>query len=261
MSIVQVYEVIERMIISEMIDILSYDGEKTIEEWAEKRREQFNDLNVFVISALGYNNRRIVNSVGETIAEAEQLIEEHIQEEWQLEEVQHHSDEQAERAVNFLNDNIQRSLVSVFPRIGTVEQLYNHIIDLALEDESDNNVGDVLYAIMLTELSQGLQTGFVQSDGIRWRLDRYINEVEKHLYTGVYEQSLTDTLKFHGVELVKVFEYVNPRGACEELQKSGVICIVPRGEASEEALQYPNVHDSKHKYLEPDGHHGKQLMP
>lgn len=256
MSIVQVYEVIERMIISEMIDILRYDGELTIEEWADDRREKFSELNAFVITTLGYNNRKVVRGVENAIAEAEQLIGEHIQEEWGFDETQYDSTEDAEQAISFLNKNIQRSLISVFPRIGTVEQLYNRVIDLALEDDSDDDIEEVLHAIMLTELSQGLHTGFVQSDGIRWRLDRYVNEVEKYMYQGVFEKALSNTLKFYGVELVKVFKYVNPRDACEELQNSGIICIVPRSEASEEARQYPNIHDPQHKYLEPDGHSG-----
>lgn len=256
MSIVRAYEVIERVIISEMVDMLRYDGESTIEEWANDRREKFSELNAFVITTLGYNNRKIVQAVQDAIAEAEQSITEHIQEEWQFEEVQYDSNAQAEQTINFLNENIQRSLISVFPRIGTVEQLYNRVIDLALEDESDDEIEEVLYAIMLSELGQGLYTGFVQSDGIRWRLDRYVNEVEKYMYNGVFQQALSDTLRFYGVELVRVFKYVNPREACEELQKSGVICIVPRNEASEEAKQYPNIHDPQHKYLEPGGHHG-----
>ncbi len=256
MSIVQAYEVIERMIISEMIDILHYDGESTIEEWADDRREKFSELNAFVITTLGYNNRRIVQGVEDAIAEAEQLISEHIQDEWGFEETQYDSTEDAEQAINFLNKNIQRSLISVFPRIGTVEQLYNRVIDLALENDSDDEIKEILHAIMLTELSQGLQTGFVQSDGIRWRLDRYVNEVEKYMYQGVFEKVLSNTLKFYGVELVKVFKYVNPRDACEELQNSGIICIVPRSEASEKAKLYPNIHDPQHKYLEPDGHSG-----
>lgn len=256
MSIVRAYEVIERVIISEMIDMLRYDGESTIEEWANDRRERFSELNSFVITTLGYNNRRVVQGVQDAIADAEQLIAEHIQEEWGYEDTQLNSEEQTEQAINFLNENIQRSLISVFPNKGTVEQLYNRIIDLALEDDSTNEIEEVLYAIMLSELGEGLYTGYVQSDGIRWRLDRYVNEVEKYMYNGIFEQALSDTLRFYGVELVKVFKYANPREACEELQKSGVICIVPRNEASEEARQYPNVHDPQHRYLEPGGHHG-----
>lgn len=256
MSIVRAYEVIERVIISEMIDMLRYDGESTIEEWADNRREKFSELNAFVITTLGYNNHRVVQGVQNAIAEAEQLIAEHIQEEWQFDEVEYDSGSQAEQAINFLNRNIQRSLISVFPQVGTVEQLYNRVIELALEDDSDNEIEEVLYAIMLSELGEGLYTGFVQSDGVRWRIDRYVNEVEKYMYNGVFEQALSDTLRFHGVELVKVFKYVNPREACEELQKSGIICIVPRNQASEEAKQYPNIYDPQHKYLEPGGHHG-----
>ncbi len=256
MSIVQAYEVIERMIVSEMVELLAYDGEKSIEELAEDRKEKFNELNAYVITTLGYNNRRIVKGVQDAIAEAEQLITEHIQEEWQLEASDYDTTEDAERAINFLNENIQKSLISVFPQKGTVEQLYNRVIDLALEDESDDEIQEVLYAIMLAELGKGLSTGYVQSDGIRWQMDRYVNEVEKHMYRGVFDRLLRDTLGFHGVELVKVFKYVRPRDACVELQNSGTICIVPRNEASEESLKYPNIHDPQHKYLQPGGHHG-----
>lgn len=256
MSIVRAYEVIERVIVSEMIDILRYDGEETIEEWADDRRERFNELNNFVISTLGYNNRRVVQSVQESIAEAERLISEHIQEQWEFDDVQHNTDEQAEQAIIFLNENIQQSLISVFPRVGTVEQLYNRVIDLALEDDSDNDIDETLYAIMLSALGGGLYTGYVQSDGVRWRLDRYVNQVERSIFTEVYSESLANTLKFHGVELVKVHKYVKPRDACADLQASGTICIVPRDQASDEAKQYPNIHDPQHMYLAPGGHHG-----
>lgn len=256
MSIVRAYEVVERVIISEMIDILRYDGEETIEEWIEKREEQLSELNTFVISALGYNNRRVQESIKKAVNQAEQSIADHIEEEWSFTDVEHDTEKYVEQATDFLNENIQRSLISVHPRVGTVEQIFNRIIESAKEEQATDDLEEVIHAILITELSQGLQSGFVQSNGVQWRLDRYINAVEKHIFHDIFEEAISKTLQKNGVELVRVFKYVRPRDACVELQNSGIICIVPREQASEEALQYPNIHDAHHRYLEADGHHG-----
>lgn len=256
MSIVRAYEVVERMIISEMIDILRYDGEETIDEWKKKREAQLAELNTFVITALGYNNRRVQESIKESVSQAEKAIADHIEDEWGFTNVEFDTQESIEKATDFLNQNIQRSLISVYPRTGTVEQLFNKVIDLVQQEQATDELEQVIHAILITELGKGLESGYVQSNNIRWRLDRYINEVEKHIFHDIYEEAIAKMLKKNGVELVKVFKYARPRDACVELQESGIICIVPREHASKEALKYPNIHDSQHMYLEPAGHHG-----
>lgn len=256
MSIVRAYEVSERVIISEMIDILRYDGEETIEEWIEKREEQLAELNTFVISALGYNNHRVQESIKEAVNQAEQSIADHIEEEWGFTNVEFDTVENVQKATDFLNQNIQRSLISVYPRVGTVEQLFNKIMDLVKQEQATDELEEVIHAILITELGQGLQSGFIQSDGIQWRLDRYINAVEKHIFHDIFEEAIAKVLKKNGVELVRVFKYARPRDACVELQESGIICIVPREHASEKALRYPNIHDPQHMYLDPAGHSG-----
>lgn len=258
MSIVSTYEVIERMIVLEMADILRYDGEESYDEWADDRRRKFAELNTFVIATLQYNNPNLVDGVLDAVNQAQDLITEHLRNEWQIEDIERRTNEYAQKAIDYLNNNIQKSLISTETQVGTVEESYNRVIDSVAEQEP-KDVSVLKTAVtgaVLAEVGQGLYAGYKQIDGQQWRLDRYVNEVEKHMYTDVYEDITPKALTENGVELVKVHSFANPRDACVELQASGTICIVPRNEAAEENLKYPNIHDAKHRYLQYGGHHG-----
>lgn len=259
MNLVEEYQVIQWVIAKEMLKLLQYDGEESLQEWVDRKEELLEKLNTLVVGTLSYSKQRILNAVSDAFDEAASLIDSHILQEWGFEMAEHDRTAQMSATIQFLNENVMRGLYSSGKNIGSVERTFESILKRVKETEiqDDQELAEVLNVIIYEELKDGFYSGFIQSDGLRWRMDRYVNQIAKHIYQDTYTRVLRETLFGKGVELVKVHKFVKPRDTCSELQTSGIICIVPRNEASEEALQHPNIWDERYKYTLPGGHHGK----
>ena len=258
MRLIEVYQTIQLVIAKEMLNVLRYDGEETLKEWIEKHEEDSEKLNSIVLTVLANNRKSILDALTSEYAEAEQLITEHIEAEWGFDDIEIDSSAYEDATAQFLNENIVHGLLSVNGQVGTVERAYQSILKQAQEAEikSSDDVLTTVGLIIYEELKDGFYSGFIQSDGLQWRMDRYVQQISKHIYHDTYDRALKATLYRKGVELVRVEKFVKPRVACAELQASGIICIVPRNQASDEALEYPNIWDEEHKYGEMGGHHG-----
>lgn len=253
--IFQTFQTIEWMIIKQMMDYLRYEEDTPFDEWIESRLELTEELNSFVIQVLAANRNEIQRAIEEDVEQAYQLINSHLESEFGVEA---DPDEEAAAVVAlYLNRDAIRPLYGTETRIGTVESAYRDLVNdiKRIEIIDDELLSNKIKEAIENRLSDGLKSGFFQKDGKQWTLRRVVSHIEKRLFTDSFNNAF-ERLRFRGVELVKVFKFVNARDACVELQASGTICIVPRNEASEEALLYPNIHDTHHKYGEPDGHRG-----
>lgn len=258
MKLMETYQAIQRVIVMELLELLRVDGEETVEEWLKKKEGRADEIEKIALGVLTSNRQRVMESVIEDYSEAEQLIAEHVKAEWGIEYEEEDPTAYLQETLDYLNENIIRSLCTAEGSPGIVVGTYEKILEQVRETDkkSEDEVLTVIGAIIYAQLENGFYSGFYQSDGLQWRMDRYIQQIDKHIYQDTYNRVMRRLLYGYGVELVKVYQFANPREACEELQQSGIICIVPRDEASEEALEYPNIHDSKHKTGQPDGHRG-----
>jgi hypothetical protein len=250
--IFQQFQTIEWMIVQEIIRLLAYEEGEAIRSWANQRISQTDELVEFVISVLSSSRSQIMEAVETDVQAAFELIQEHMRQEFDVEIEM--DDEHVGRVVEYLNRDVMRALPE------TAEKSYLSIIEHVRESEitDDSDLSTVISTILLEDLENGLKSGFIQSDGVRWSLDRTVSHIEKRIYHDTFNRAF-ERLRFAGVELVRVFKFANCRDACLTLQDSGIICIVPENEASEEARQYPNIWDPSHKYREADGHRGKPI--
>lgn len=239
MRILEAYNVLQWTIIKKMIELLEDDAEPE-------------ELNEFVIDALVTNNHLVVQAAQQEFEEASDKINEHMLSQFNVDF--RPSDERLQATVDYLNRDIVRPLYSTQSRVGIAEQAYRDIVERV--ENSDKEYSLAMQAAILAVLGNGLLSGFVQIDGKRWRLDRTAQQISKNMYISIYNQAF-EQLRNSDVELVRVFQYVNPRDACTKLQNEGIIAIKPRDVLSQEFQRYPNIWDAEHKYLEPSGHHGR----
>lgn len=249
-----IYLVIQWTIMREMIHLLETDGSESVEDWAVERKRRFEELNNFVISVLGYNRPDIVRSIQNTIDEAQDTIATHLKQQWDIE--MDRGKGQAQQVADYLNRDVMRALYSTSARKGTVQIAYEQIIgDVQSQYKDDSDIMALLALIIPDILENGFYSGYIQSDGVRWRMDRVVQSIYQHIFVDAFSFGFGQ-LTSHGVELVRVNAFNEPREACSKLQASGIICIAKREEASQEALRYPNIWDDEHRYLEMGGHHG-----
>lgn len=247
--ITQQFQTIEWVIIRELIERLRHDGEGTVEEWASNRVDAADEVVEFVINVLINNRSTIQQAVQSDIQSAFERIQEHIQLEFGI-EIEMDEEHEAQ-VLEYLNRDVIRSLPE------TVEDTYLSVVEHVQESEitGDTALDEVISVIILDDLRKGLKSGFFQSDGQQWNLDRLASHIEKRIYLDEYNHAW-EHLRFTAVEIVRVHEFEHPRDACADLQISGIISIKPRETLSESAQVYPNIWDPIHKYMEIDGHHG-----
>lgn len=249
----QTYYTIEWMIIKQIIDLLRYNDEDTVENWASVRLSRIDELNEFVLDVLTTNRSLAINSIENDLEEAYLLIQEHMRREFDVEVER--DDEQVALAMFYLNRDVIRPLYGSENQMGTVEEAYRSIIEDVKGLDHTSELAEKIKEVIEEATEKGIKGGFTQKDGQTWSVRRIVSQIEKRLFTDTYSRAF-ERFRFRNVELVKVFKFVTPRQACYELQESGTICIKPRNEASEIALQYPNIHDEQHHYREPGGHRG-----
>lgn len=231
MTLTKLVQMIQRLIWVKLIDLLDHN----LTETELKRKTE--ELNEYVVMLL-VQNQRVINTVlGKKIAEATNNIAKLLEREFGYQEAID-TTKATEKVVKSLNNNILVWLVAS----GYLAELYTRL------SKQETTLDEVL------EL--GLMSGYMDGRGNRWAIDRVAHEEEKRLFREIYFDAQSQAFEKLGIELVKVGTYAKPREACKSLQHSGVICIVPREQASQEAKQYPNIWDAEHRYMEPDGHHG-----
>lgn len=247
--ITQQFQTIEWLIIRELVERLVHDGEETVEEWASNKLDAANEVVEFVINVLINNRSSIQSAVQSDIQSAFERIQEHMQLEFGI-EIEMDEEHEAQ-VLEYLNRDVIRALPE------TVEDTYLSVVEHVQESEitGDTTLDEVIGTIILADLRKGLKSGFFQSDGQQWNLDRLASHIEKRIYWDQYNHAW-EHLRFVGVEVVRVHEFERPRDACVDLQISGIISIKPRSELSEGSQEFPNIWDPIHKYMEIDGHHG-----
>lgn len=252
MRLIESYNIIQWLIVKEMIQLLRVEKGQSVGEWKEEKLSYIPDLNTFTIDALVMNNHQVMQALQSEYNEAYRLISEHMEEQFGL--LLEQNDEQLQQTIDYINRDIIRSLYSARNRKGVVQQTYEQIIDEVVKsDESD--LATALKVVLIATLSNGLDSGFKQVNGITWKMDRTASQISKHIFQEMYNNAYKQ-LQNSDVEVVKVFKYVKPRDACRKLQESGVIGIKPRHVMSAKNQIYPNVWDVEHHFLEPGGHHG-----
>lgn len=256
--ITEEYMKIELIIVRELIRLLEVDEGESADEWVKRARESIAKLNMYAIQTLSIRREEIESAILEEIAEAESVVTEHVLDQWGGDELITYAGrmQEAEKAADHLNRNINNALISVKGRKGVLENAINDIIQNVQDNDEEKSLEEIVNESILSTVGEGFLSGYEQSDGITWNLDRYAEQIQKHIRNDFYTLLLSGELVERGVELVKVFKFPEPRDACAALQESGVICIIEREEASEYAQQFPNIHDPEHSYLEMGGHHG-----
>lgn len=251
MKLVETYSVFQWLIVKRMIELLKDDTDLTKESWAAIKLDQARELNDYVISELLAMDYQVIEAIKDDYDEAYNLIGEHLFNEFG--EIAGSPDELLDGTIGFINRDVITPLYSSSEQVGVVETAYKSIIDEVIK--SDEQLTTALELAILYVLQDGLDSGFISKAGYRWKLDRTIGQINKHIYLDLYKREFRRLSEGH-TELVRVFEYVNPRDACVKLQNSGIIAIKPRSVLSEENQHYPNIWDVEHKYTEPSGHHG-----
>lgn len=231
MTLTQLVQMIQRLIWVKLIDLLEYD----LTDTELKRKTE--DLNEYVVMLLVQNQKVINTILGKKIVEATNNISKLLLREFDY-KGEINTQQATEKVVKSLNDNILVWLATS----GYLAELYTTL------SKQEATLDEVI------EL--GLMSGYVDGRGNRWAIDRVAHEEEKRLFREIYFDAQSQAFEELGIELVRVGNFAKPREACKSLQSSGVICIVPREQASQEAKRYPNIWDAEHRYMEPDGHHG-----
>lgn len=253
MKLIESYNIIQWLIVKEMIRLLQVEKGQSVDEWKEEKLGYVADLNTFTIDALVMNNHQVMQAVQSEYDEAYRLISEHMQEQFNLAVEQ--DDEQLQLTIDYINRDIIRSLYSTRNRKGIVQKTYEQIIDDVIESDEDD-LETALEVVLIATLSNGLDSGFKQINGVTWKMDRTVSQISKHIFQELYKNAY-EQLQKSDIELVRVFKYAKPRDACRKLQESGIIGIKPRHTMSIQNQVYPNVWDAEHHFLEPAGHSGR----
>lgn len=249
MKLIQIIAIIQRTIINHIIDRLLDTDDLT--EWHKIHSQDSQEVNEFVALLLSQFSNQMTRSVEDTILLAESLANEHYLREFKT-ELNHDTERKIDETIEYLNVFVIRGLLTDSRAYGTVEHSYKAIVKDVAEQviKDDIELEEAIKAQVMLKFDKGLLSGYFDNIGRQWRLDRYVMEVLNMCFQKTYRESEEQL----NVELVKIFQFPNPRHECTELQESGIICIVPKSQASLKALQYPNIYD--HAYLEPHGHRG-----
>lgn len=253
MTLIEVFNYLQLEIIREVISLLRLDDSDG-RGWIGRKRGEAKEINQFIRRVLRRYNKQIEQALMNSSDEAYKEIERHIAVNWRPYRIQRTYREEA-RAVDYLNQFALTGLITRTRFLGSVERQIERLLNKieALEDINQEAIDKLIEE----EFELGLLSDYQDTRGYRWALDRYVREVEDHLIVAIYTSGLTGYLTSSNTELVRVPKFSNPRPACEGLQSgAGIICVVPRSQASPEAQAYPNIYDSQHKYGSPDGHHG-----
>lgn len=240
MQLIDVIHLIQLAIAKKMLELAKDDKDG---------RTKSEELNEYALMILNYYRVEVRDSIIFAYDDAERLINEHVAEQWGV-EVAH--DNNPQESVDYINLYVIPALVGTPDNPSEVMKAYDRVVDEARKaDDYMTMVKNLLYV----ELFNGFESLYEDKRYI-WRMDRYVNEVEKRIYQNIITQSQEKAVEMTNSELVWVDNFNNPRSACAELQVSGWICVVPRNMASAESQRYPNIWDSQHRYRQPDGHSG-----
>lgn len=240
MQLIDVFHLIQMAIAKKMLELAENDinGKMKSEE-----------LNTYALMLINYYGPHIESALLEAFYDAEQLIDTHIAEQWGIEIVH---DNSPQESADYINQYVLPALIGTERQPSEVMKVYDRVVKEARKEEDYMKaVKELLYI----EFFNGIHSTY-NDKRTSWRIDRYVNEVEKRIYQGVFTLSQTRAVEETDSELVWVDNFNNPRSACSELQDSGWICVVPRNIASKKAQNYPNIWDSQHRYRQPDGHSG-----
>ena len=254
MSILSTLEVIQQPIMAYIIQKLQLKPDESIQEQLLKLREETADIDDLVLRFLRRLSNEVDTELSNYIQQTHALTEEYIREQWEIDEVADHREQRYQETVEYLNAYVFGGLVTYQNNTGAIVQQYLRIIDDALEAQTQAEVNEAIYR----EFDLGLNSGYSDRLGRVWRLDRYLVHLAKQTGVMTINSTVKDTINQYGIEVVTIPIFGDPRPACEGLQNSagGLICIVPRNEASEFAHRLPNIWDSGHRFMQPDGHHG-----
>ena len=261
MTLVEVFEVIQLAVLRKIRKVLRAGNYRTIEEWKEAKEKQYDEINQFLLGLLLLNKNRIHQIINRTADLAYQEIADHIDEQWGDGFVAGWETYLEDDAIYFINLFVLSQMLSTDKRTGALEKQYRETIDTIAEQKQiadQTETHQVIDDVMLTIFALGLASGYIDRAGHRWALDRYVQSVEHHLSYGIWQSVLEKSLDERSEELVSIPVLSDPRPACAGLQngKGGIICIIPRTQASSNAQSYPNIYDPSHKYLQMGGHHG-----
>ncbi|MCW6681604.1 phage minor capsid protein [Aerococcaceae bacterium NML160702] len=258
MKIIQLFLTVEWLIIQELIKRLKHDGEQSFEEYVEEREGKSGELNRFLGVLLARYQRPIEEAVKQFAKQSQEKILQHVDSQWGGASEAPSYDEVVRAIIQKTFEVLNRDVIlALLGANGVVRRLYDEIID-AVKEQQDAVSDDlaVINGIIQSAVENGLNSGFKDKNGRIWKVRSVLPVIVRHLMNDVYSEVERKELARMRIELVRVGSFSNPREACAKLQASGIICIVPRNEASEHALQYPNIWDSEHAYLEAGGHRG-----
>lgn len=235
MQLIDIFYLVQVEIMEQMLELAINEGDE-------------DELNELIIAIIHKYKLGIQNALRLTRDKAIHLIDQFTLDQWGV--VADHEDN-LKQSADYLNDFIIMALIGRPNQPSKAMQMYVEVIGLSKGTEDyksalKHNFGD--------RLTNGFQSNF--KDNYVWSIDRYVNQIEKHIYTDIYNHAQTQVVEQTNTELVWVDSFPKPRQACTELQTSGWICVVPRNLASDESQAYPNIWDPGHAYLEPHGHHG-----
>lgn len=240
----------------QLIDVIGVLQQDIIEQMKRLALEQKDseELEQVILLVLLQYRDYIRQVILDTYDDAVRRITEHVLEQWGVEvDIEYDASQTAEN----INLFVLSALISTGGQQSEAVSMYERIV--ANAKRADDYTEEVII-LMMRHLDKGFMSSFVEQrkdKTVRWAIDRYVNQLEKHIYQDIYNDAQIKATKQAQVELVRVDAFPEPRNACTKLQASGVICIVPRSQASPESLQYPNVHDPEHRYMELGGHHGR----
>lgn len=260
MKLVQIFALIEWLIIKKILRTLKPHENESIDDWALDRLNRYDEINAYVIALLKRNRETILKEIYATVEQARDTVLEHVNNHWgELKDEQDKKPDISDvidAGIAYFNLYVMKALPSTDVSIGTVQQMYESIIHELeyVQDEESNK--EEFNEVLWLYATRGLDSGYVDKSGRVWKMAREVGRIAMHLVADTINSVEYKELKKRNVELVRVGMFNSPRKACSKLQLSGIICIVPREEASAEASIYPNIWDDEHKYLEPSGHRG-----
>lgn len=257
MNLVEVFEVVQVAVIWKVIETLQRGDYEDAEVWAEAKKKEYEEINSLLLSLLMLNKQRITDVILDNTEKSYKEIESYVLDQWGEGQLPERTDEAERKAIDFINTFVLAALVSVGTRKGAVERQYRRVIDKVLRTKDEEDLPILIRQAMYKEYELGLISGYIDRSGHEWALDRYVQNAQEHQTLEIWEAVLVTGLTARNVELVQIPIFSDPRQACSGLQvDNGIICVVPRHQASLEAQLYPNIYDAEHRYRQPDGHHG-----
>lgn len=240
MQLIDVFHLIQLAIAKKMLELAQDDKEG---------RTKSEELNEYALMIINYYRIQIRDILRMAFSDAEQLIYEHIAEQWDLEVIH---DSNPQESADYINQYIIPALVGTPDKPSEVMKVYDRVI---IEARKEEDYMTAVQHLMYVELFNGIQSDY-EDKRSRWRIDRYVNQIEKMIYQTIYYNSQVKAVEETNTELVWVDSFLSPRDSCSALQASGWICVVPRSLASSSSQSYPNIWDAQHRYTEYGGHHG-----